>query len=129
MPFVLILLGTTLFVAGIRNTQGVLLDLLKGDLTGPDSFLVWIAAIAVVGGLGYIPKLRPLSIAFMTLLLLVLVIKDKGVFAQLASFVKNPMQTTVSGVVTNSANAPSAVTTGLAPIQPLAPLSATGVTQ
>ena len=127
MPYILVLLGTILFVSGLRNTQGTLWTLVKGDVTGSDSFLVWLAAIAVVGGIGYIPKLRPLSIAFMSLLLLVLVIKDKGVFAQLADFLKNPNQTTLTGTVVNSANAPSATNTGLAPLQPLAPLSATGV--
>lgn len=126
MPYILVLLGTILFVSGLRNTYATLWTLVKGDLTGSDSFLVWIAAIAVVGGIGYIPKLRPLSIAFMTLLLLVLVLKHQGVFAQLADFVKNPGQTTVTGSVVNTGNAPTAAD-ALQPIAPLAPLSATGV--
>lgn len=124
MPYILVLFGTILFVAGIRNTQGTLWTLLKGDLTGQDSFLVWIAAIAVVGGIGYIPKLKPLSIALLTLLLIVLVIKDKGVFAQLASFVQNPNVTTIQGTVTNTSSAAPPNPVGL---QPLAPLA--GITQ
>lgn len=97
MPFVLLAIGLVLFVAGIRGTNGTLWGLIKGDFTGTNSFLVWIAAIAVVGGIGYIPKLRDLSTAFMTLLLLVLVLSNRGVFAQLSSFVQNPVITPATG--------------------------------
>jgi hypothetical protein len=87
MPFVLLLVGAVLLLAGIRNTYGALWSLIKGDFTGTNSFLPWVAAIAVVGGLGYVPRLRPLAIAFMTLLLLVLIISNSGVFAKLQQFV------------------------------------------
>lgn len=93
MPFALILIGIILLVAGIRNTYGMttasgakgLLGLVEGDFAA--GFIPWIVAIGLIGALGYVPKLRPLSIAFMTLLLLVLVISHNGVFAQLQSFV------------------------------------------
>lgn len=100
MPFVLLFFGLVLFIAGIKGTQGTLWELVKGDFTGSNSFLVWIAAIAVIGGIGYIPKLKPFSVAFMTLLLLVLVLSNKGVFARLQSFVLNPISSPPSG--TNS---------------------------
>ena len=128
MPYILILLGTILFVAGTRNTQGTLWTLVKGDVTGQDSFLVWIAAIAVVGGLGYVPKLRPFSIALMTLLLIVLVIKkDSGVFAQLSQFAINPTaapQTIIPTTVTNTGTGSAGATSfGLQPIAPIAPIT------
>lgn len=93
MPFALILIGVILLVAGIRNTYGMttanggkgLLGLVEGDFQA--GFIPWIVAIGLIGALGYVPKLRPLSIAFMTLLLLVLVISHNGVFAQLQQFV------------------------------------------
>lgn len=119
MPFVLLIFGAILFVAGVRNTEGKLWTLVKGDFTGHNSFLVWIAAIAVVGGVGYIPKLKPVSVAFMTLLLIVLFLSNKGVIKQLQSFVQNP-QASPAGGTTSSAS------TGLQPLAPLAPLSSNG---
>lgn len=96
MPFVLLLFGTILFVAGINNQQSNLWTLVKGDFTGSNNFGIWIAAIAVVGGVGYIKSLRTLSVAFMTLLLLVLVLSNKGIFAQLQGFVLSPTVTPIA---------------------------------
>ena len=84
-------------MSGIRNTYGCLWALIKGDFTTQNGFLTWVAAIAVVGGLGYIPKLRPLSVAFMTLLLLVLVLSNGGVFAKLQSFIQSGAKAPAGG--------------------------------
>jgi len=78
-----------LLVAGIRNTYGALWELIRNDFTSQNGFLTWVAAVAVVGGLGYIPRLRSLSIAFMTLLLLVLVLANSGIFNALQQFVQS----------------------------------------
>lgn len=88
MPYALILIGAILLIAGIRNQHVQLWHLVENDFT-EGNFLSWVAAIAVIGGLGYIPKLKPLSIAFMTLLLIVLVISNGGVFAKLQQFVQS----------------------------------------
>lgn len=100
MPYVLLLFGAVLFVSGIRGTNKDLWALVKGDFTGNKSFLVWVAALAIVGGAGYIKPLKGLSVAFMTLLLLVLFISNKGVITQLQDFVKNPAPSPTPG--TNS---------------------------
>lgn len=118
MPYALLLVGAVMLVAGVRNTYGVkqpdgspgLWGLVEGDFRS--GFFTWIAAIAVVGGLGYIPKLKPLSVAFMTLLLLVLVISNGGVFAKLQQFIQ-------SGTP-GGGTAPVPVKTGQ--LQPLTPL-------
>ncbi len=96
MPYVLLLLGIPMFVSVVRGTEKELGRLVEGDFTGSGSFLFWVAAIAVVGGAGYIKPLRPLSIAFMSLLLFVLFIKNKGVVSQLQSFVNNPQASTAA---------------------------------
>jgi hypothetical protein len=98
-------------VAGIRGTNPQLWALIKGDFVsqnGGTSFLMWVAAIAVVGGMGYIPRLKPLSIAFMTLLLVVLVVSKKGVFSQLQQF----LQTGIGSAANTSTG------TSVAPITP-----------
>jgi len=86
MPFVLIIIGLFLLIAGARGTQGQLYDLIKGDFTGQNSFIYWIAAMGVIGGLGYIPALRGLSHAFLALVLIVLVLhQNTGIWANLTS--------------------------------------------
>lgn len=115
MPYAIIIIGTVLFVAGIRNKYKDLLALIEGDFTGPGSFLNWLAVMAVLGGIGYIPRLRSLSVAFMTLLLLVLVISHKGVFQQLQSFVNSGVPATGASpaLATGSTGAPSQTLTPL----------------
>jgi len=97
MPYALLLIGAVLLVAGIRGTYSDLWTLVKGDFTGTNSYLSWVAAIAVIGGIGYIPKLKPLSIALLTLLLLVIVISRKGVFDKLQSYITNGIPATAGG--------------------------------
>lgn len=80
MAFVLLIIGITLLVAGVQNTQADLFMLLKKDFS---AFLMWFIAIFLIGALGYIPKLKPLSTAFMGLVILVLFLsKGTGFFSQ-----------------------------------------------
>lgn len=87
MPYVLVTIGMVLLVAGVRGTHGDLAELIRSDLTGPDNFLSWALAVAIVGGTGYIPSLQKLSVAFLTLLLVVLVLANRGVFDNLTKVV------------------------------------------
>jgi len=75
MPFALIIVGVVLLVASARNTQSQLYTLLAGDFTGQDNFIFWLVSILIIGAVGYIPKLKPLSVAFMTLVIVVLFLK------------------------------------------------------
>lgn len=72
MPFALLIAGILLLVAGVRNTQDTLFTLVKSDFTGQDNFLYWFVAMIVIGGLGYIPKLKPISVGLLALIILVL---------------------------------------------------------
>jgi hypothetical protein len=89
MPFLFIIAGLVLLVAGVRNTvtdQGQtkgLYTLLEGDFTGKDSFLVWTAAILIIGAVGYIKDFQALSRAFMVLLVVVLFLSNGGFFQKL----------------------------------------------
>lgn len=85
MPFVLIILGILLVVVGIRNTQGQLGSLIVGDFTGTPNFWYWIAAIFVIGALGYIDELKVPSRAMLALVLITLILSNKGFFAQFTS--------------------------------------------
>lgn len=72
MPFALLIVGIFLLVAGVNNKQGDLYTLVKGDFSGPNNFVFWIVSILVIGAVGYIPKLKPISDAFLVLVIVVL---------------------------------------------------------
>lgn len=83
MPFALIIIGTVLLVSSVRNTQGDLYTLVKGDFTGDNNYLYWMVSILVIGAVGYIPTLKPLSRMFLGLVILVLFLSHGGIFEQL----------------------------------------------
>lgn len=76
--------------AAVRNTvaddvatkQLGLTHLLKDDFTGKNNFVYWVLSILIVGAIGYIKPLQPVSRAFMLLIIIVLFLTNKGVFAQ-----------------------------------------------
>lgn len=115
MPYALIVIGAVALVAGIRNTYKDLWFLVESDFRG--GFLAWVAAIAVIGGLGYIPKLKPLSIALMTLLLIVLVLSNGGVFAQLQQFIASGAGNTGGNVGTQPVKPLDSINANLGSIQ------------
>lgn len=75
MPFALLIIGAILLISAARGTTDGptgLFALVKGDFTGPASFVYWMVAILVIGSIGYIPKVKPISTAFLGLLIVVL---------------------------------------------------------
>jgi Mg2+/citrate symporter len=80
MPFVLIFVGLVLAWSGIRNTHGELWKLATEDLQG---YAFWVFAIVLVGSLGYIKTLKPLSVAFLILLMVALLLNNPNIWQQL----------------------------------------------
>lgn len=76
MPFAFLIVGTVLVISGVKGTSQQLLTLVKGDLQGQNSYLYWIVAILIIGSVGYIPSFKKLSVAFLTLVLVVLVLRE-----------------------------------------------------
>lgn len=85
MPFALIIAGLVLLVAGVRGTYPQLLATVKGDFTGPNNFIYWTIAILVVGCAGYIPAIRPLSRSFLVLIIIGLILSNRGFFNKFQS--------------------------------------------
>ena len=87
MPIAFAIVGLVLIVTGARDTYAQLGAQLSKDLTGPGNFTFWIAALALVGALGYIPALKQFSTWFMALVLLALLLtkKNQAVFSQLST--------------------------------------------
>lgn len=77
MPFALLLIGIVMLVAAVRNTQADLVTLIRSDFSGPGNFFYWVVALLVVGAIGYIPKLKPVSDGLLLAIILGLVL-SKG---------------------------------------------------
>lgn len=85
MGFIVIIIGLLLSIAAARGKHRELGELVKGDFTGPNNFFAWVVAILVIGGLGYIKSLKPLTDAFLVLLILVLFLSNGGFFNRLTT--------------------------------------------
>lgn len=82
MPFVLFAAGLLLVISSVKGTQGNLFSLLKSDFTGHGSFIPWLVSILTIGGLGYFSSIRPITNAFLTLVIIVLFLSNGGFFNQ-----------------------------------------------
>lgn len=80
MPFALLLIGIVLVVAAVRDKSDVLYTLVRQDFTGPNNFTYWLASILLIGAIGYVKPLQPLSRMFLVLLVVVLVVSHGGLF-------------------------------------------------
>lgn len=76
MPFFLLAIGFIALVAAIRGNQDDLLTVIKSDLTGPNNFFLWIAAVVLIVALGQIKSLRGISDAFLGLVILVIIVAN-----------------------------------------------------
>ena len=89
MPFALIFAGVILIVAAVRGTQNQLFQLVRGDFSGPNNYIYWVVSILMVGVLGYVPKLKPISDGFLVLIIVVLFLKKgEGFFDMFTKQIK-----------------------------------------
>lgn len=102
MPFALTFVGLILIITGFQNTYREFGKTVQGDFSGEGNFIYWMAAIAVIGGLGYIKGLESFSRAFMFLVLIALVIatykKNPNIFADLKSGIDTGSTTDVNPI-------------------------------
>jgi len=85
MAFALIIIGLVMVVSAVRNTQGCLVQVVQQDFTGQANFLYWVAAILILGAIGYSDTLRPLSDGLLIVILLALFLTRgrQGLFTNL----------------------------------------------
>ncbi len=74
MPFCLLFFGVLFLVAGVRGRTQQLNSLLVEDFTGKNNFLYWVIAILLIGSVGYLPRVKPISDSFLLLVVLVLLL-------------------------------------------------------
>lgn len=109
MPFALVFIGLLLVDTGANNTYQQFGAQLKSDFTGSKSFVLYAAALGGVGALGYVPALRRFSHYFMALILISLVLSNKGFFQNFSKALSaSPVAPTAAG---NSATSNSPVPT------------------
>jgi hypothetical protein len=112
MPFVLLLVGILFFVVALQGTQGSLFSLLKSEFVGTNSFVVWAAAFVIIGLLGYIRPIRPITHAFLVLMLLVLILTNgKGFFSQFNAALRSPVApaSAASSTSSSASSSPGAI--------------------
>jgi hypothetical protein len=80
MPFALLVIGILFLVAAVRGEQKLLFDTLKDDFTGPNNFIFWALALFAIAAVGYFRPLRPISNAFMALVVIMLFLSNDGFF-------------------------------------------------
>ena len=85
-PNVPLWLGIVAIIIAVRNTFGDAGTLLASEFTGTGNFTYWIAAVLVLGMIGYSPTFRTPARLFLVLVILVFFLKQgTGFFSQLQS--------------------------------------------
>lgn len=113
VAFTFLIVGALLLTAGVRDTQAQLFTLVQGDLTGKNNFIFWMLSILLIGAVGYVPKLKPFSIAMLTLVVLVLLLKrgdptgvGGGFFSQLTKQLNLTQQAATPAATTPTSMTP-----------------------
>ncbi len=86
MPIALMFIGLTLIITGIQDTYVQMGRQLRADLTG--GFSMFMLAILMLGALGSIPAFEKLAKTFMVLVIIAIVLANKGFFTNLQQAIK-----------------------------------------
>lgn len=109
MPFALIVIGVLIFATALNNTWRQFGGQVYKDLFSEDGgFVYWVAGITIVGLIGYVPSLKKPSDLFMVLIIIAMLLQNKGFFQQLQSGLQaGPGGSTASGTGSTSTAAPT----------------------
>lgn len=91
MPFLIIIVGLILIVTAVRGTTGDLASNLSQDISS--GFVRWLAAIVVIGAIGYVPALeRPSRYLLALVAIVIMLTSGKGFLDQFVQQIENPPQ-------------------------------------
>lgn len=118
MPFALVTVGVLLFLSAINNTWPALGKQFYADLFSEDGgFVYWAAGLVIVGLIGYIPSLKRPSDLFMVLIILAMLLQNKGFFGELQAGLQAgtgaASGTSANAATPAAAAAPASAVTGL----------------
>jgi hypothetical protein len=88
MGFALVVAGLLMVVTGARGTYASFGQQVASDFTGPNNFTYWLVGIGSVGAIGYIDSLKTFSRLFMTLVIISMLLSNKGFFAKFTEALK-----------------------------------------
>lgn len=95
MPLALLFFGVVFLTAAVRGNKcngeqcaDLLFRTLKDDFTGPNNFFIWAIAFFIIGAVGYYKPLKPLSNAFLGLVIVALFFANRGFFTKFMDQVK-----------------------------------------
>lgn len=120
MPFVIIIIGVMVLLSAIKGTYQQFGNQIASDLqgttnatTGKAGYIYWVSSIVAMGLLGYYSPLQKFSRTFMLLILVGMILANKGLFQQLQAALKSGPA--VSNASTSASAAPSTNTASAAP--------------
>ncbi len=105
MPFALLIIGLAVIVAGARGKSSDLITLVEEDFLSSQGYIPWAISILAIGAVGYIPRAKPISDAFLVLIVVVLILSNKGFFSNLQSAVVGIGGQTLAGASQSGATA------------------------
>jgi hypothetical protein len=85
MPIFFLIVGVLLIIVAVNNKLPELTELIKEDFQpsgNQPAFHVWIAAIFIIGALGYIREFKPVANAFLVLIVVSMLLSNSGFFSQ-----------------------------------------------
>lgn len=88
MPIAFIIIGIMLVVTGAQDTHVQFGRQVVSDITGKKGFAVWMLAIWFIGAIGAVESLRPLSKAFMTLIIVGIILANPAFFTNFLAAVQ-----------------------------------------
>jgi len=91
MPIFFLLIGIMLIVVAVNDKMADLTTLVKEDFSPSGdvaAFPIWMIAIFVTGSLGYIKALRPVANAFLVLIVVSMVLSNRGFFTKFKSAIE-----------------------------------------
>lgn len=111
MAFILLIVGIFLVVTAVRDTYTQLFQVVSGDFalnqTG-GGFVYWIAALLLIGAVGYIDKLKPISDGLLLLVIIALILTKGnpkapggGFFSQLTGALGGQGSSSVGSTIGN----------------------------
>lgn len=91
MPIFFIVVGLMLVIVGVNDKMRELGALAKEDFQpsgNQPGFAVWLVAIFLVGSLGYIKTIKPVANAFLTLVVISMILSNRGFFDKFTNAIK-----------------------------------------
>lgn len=92
MAWAFLFIGMLFIISAWKDKQSDLFALLQEDFTGQDNFFFWVLAIIILVSIGTFKPIRPITDAFLGLIVLVIVIapykNGRDLFAEFTAQIK-----------------------------------------